>query len=144
MADTVGEISSITLPNGSAYGLKDIMSRQSYAEMSSIVSAMQEELSGKSSVFIKDPGAAGYEDGKQSDLSIVKLPVEEYAQLVALSATEANTLYIMSSEYEDLFGMQIKNMAAGTDLSDAVTVEQLSNAVSGAIVPSDISASYSD
>ena len=142
MADVVGEISSITLPNGSAYGLKDSTSRLSCAELSAVISSMQEELSSKSSVFIKDPGEIGYEDGKQSDLSIVKLTPEEYAQLVALSATEANTLYIMSSEYEDMFGMQIKNLFAGTDLSDAVTLEQLSTAVSSRLEATDISAQY--
>jgi hypothetical protein len=43
-----------------------------------------------------------------------------------------------------MFGMQVKNMAAGTDLSDAVTLEQLSSAVSSRLEASDISAQYED
>ena len=41
-----------------------------------------------------------------------------------LSANEicANTLYVVSSDYNDAYGMQIKNLAAGTEISDAATI----------------------
>ena len=36
----------------------------------------------------------------------------------------------MSSDFIDAYGQQMKNLAAGTDLSDAVNLEQLNSAVS--------------
>lgn len=43
------------------------------------------DVSAVSKVFIKDPGEQEYADGKQSDLSVVKLTNTEYMQLVAQS-----------------------------------------------------------
>jgi hypothetical protein len=36
----------------------------------------------------------------------------------------SNVLYLVSSEFNNAYGMQIKNLSAGTDLSDAVNMEQ--------------------
>lgn len=79
--------------------------------------------------YIKDTTSQEYADGKQTDLSVIKLSsYEEYAQILE-GDVPANALYIMPAEYENAFGQQIKNVAPGTDLSDAVTVGQV-NAVS--------------
>ena len=73
-------------------------------------------------------------------MSIVKLNASDYEELVATSATLSNALYIVEDEFEDAYGQQIKNVAPGTDLSDAVNLEQLSNAISSVSIPTDLSA----
>lgn len=90
------------------------------------------QLSDISKVYVKDPGVSAYQDGKQSDLSVVKVTNQEYASLLQNGTAEPNALYVVSSEYIDAYGTQMKNLAAGTDISDAVTVGQL-NAASSAI-----------
>ena len=62
------------------------------------------DVSAVSKVFIKDPGEQEYADGKQSDLSVVKLANAEYMQLVAQSQTQPNTQYIISDDYFDVYG----------------------------------------
>ena len=78
-------------------------------------------------MFIDDhiSSSAGY-----SDLSVVKLSASEYEALVATSAVLSNALYVVEGAFENAYGYQIKNLAPGTDLSDAVNLEQLSNAMS--------------
>ena len=75
-----------------------------------------------------------------SDLSIVKLKAQDYDTLVVNDRTISNGLYIVEDDFEDAYGQQVKNMAPGTDLSDAVNLEQLSNAISSISVPTDLSA----
>lgn len=38
----------------------------------------------------------------------------------------SNALYVVSADYTDMYGEQIKNLAPGAELSDAVNYEQLS------------------
>lgn len=73
-------------------------------------------------------------------MSIVKLNASDYEDLVATSAALSNALYIVEDEFEDAYGQQIKNLAPGTDLSDAVNLEQLSDAISSIQIPTDLSA----
>lgn len=75
--------------------------------------------------YVKDPSSQEYADGKQSDLSVIKLSKEEYANILHDNASQPNALYIISSDFKDAYGQQVKNMAPGTDLSDAVSLEQL-------------------
>ena len=85
------------------------------------------DISSVSKVFVKDAGAAEYSSGKQSDLSVIKLAASEYEQLVINGMTSPNALYVVSSDYINAYGEQLKNLAAATDLSDAVTLEQLNS-----------------
>ena len=61
----------------------------------------------------------------QSDLSIIKLNSDEYEQILAAEKVISNCMYVVESQFNNMYGQQVKNMAAGTDLSDAVTFEQL-------------------
>jgi hypothetical protein len=45
----------------------------------------------------------------------------------------SNAIYIVEAPNIDAFKQQMKNLAPGTDLSDAVNVEQLQNAISSAL-----------
>ena len=67
---------------------------------------------------------------EQTDLSIVKLSANEYQELVDNDQVLSNCLYIVQDTYKDMFGAQIKNMAAPTDLSDAATKEYVDSALS--------------
>ena len=154
MAGIVGDISSITLIDGSAYGIKDGIARTSYAEMSAILSSIPNsyaQLSDVSRVYVKDPSISEYQDGKQSDLSILNVTNEEYAALLQDDAAMPNAIYVISDDFSNAYGAQLKNLAVGTDLSDAVTLQQLndaSNAISSGLSSkleyTDISASYSN
>ena len=70
-------------------------------------------------------------DGQVGDLEIQHVSMQEYEQILE-DGPLSDVLYIVSGEYESAFGKQIKNLSAGTDLSDAVTLEQL-NQVSSSI-----------
>ena len=54
---------------------------------------------------------------------------------------------MIENSFENAYGLQIKNVAAATDLSDAVTLEQVQSMTSSlqdALTSSDISAAYSN
>lgn len=79
-------------------------------------------------------------EGEYGDLSVVKISKDDYDTTVALSGDTLsnNVLYVIDSDYEDTYGQQIKNLADGTDLSDAVNKRQLDavSAVAGSAVQS--------
>lgn len=75
----------------------------------------------------------------QTDLSIVKLNAEDYAQIVATSSMISNCLYVVESSCMNAYGQQLKNLAAPTDLSDATTKEYVDNAISNVEIPTDLS-----
>lgn len=66
---------------------------------------------GASRTFIKDPGADGYRAGAQADLSVIKLTNEEYAELLYSEDVQPNALYVISDDYVNSYGKQIKNVA---------------------------------
>ena len=74
-------------------------------------------------------------EGKYGDLSVMKISKDDYEALVALSGDTLsnNVLYVIDGDYEDAYGQQIKNLADGTDLNDAVNIKQLQNAISVAL-----------
>ena len=62
-------------------------------------------------------------------MEIQHVSMQEYEQILE-DGPLSNVLYIVSGEYESAFGKQIKNLSAGTDLSDAVNLEQMQSAIS--------------
>lgn len=94
------------------------------------ISSMQASLSAKSSVSV---------DEQHADVNMVHISLDDYAQKVVAGEVLSNELYVISSDYVETYGQQIKNIAPGTDLSDAVNVEQLLSAVGNVQVPTDLS-----
>jgi hypothetical protein len=88
-----------------------------YAKNSDIDSKLS-SVNTKSSVSV---------DNVQSNLNVIHIDNSEYSNLVANDSVDNSTIYIVSSENFDVFGEQIKNLAPGTDLSDAVNLEQLNS-----------------
>ena len=64
-----------------------------------------------------------------SAFNIVRISLEDYEQLVVDEQIDENTLYQISSVYKETFGEQIRNVAEGTEGSDAVTYSQLTSSV---------------
>lgn len=62
-------------------------------------------------------------DGVPSDIGFIHCSDQEYEQILE-DGPLSNVLYLVSSEFNNAYGMQIKNLSAGTDLSDAVNMEQ--------------------
>ena len=86
-----------------------------------------------SAVFVKDPSVPAYASGVMSDISVIKLDSEEYARLLAQGQTQPNAIYIVSGDYVNAYGQQLKNLAYPTDLSDATTKEYVDSAVSNSL-----------
>lgn len=62
---------------------------------------------------------------ERTDLSVVKLSAEDYYNDVLDEKAVSNVLYVVEDDIMNAYGQQIKNLAPGTDLLDAVNVEQL-------------------
>jgi len=60
-------------------------------------------------------------DTVKTDLVLQHISQEDYDQLVVDDKALSNSLYIVSADYVETYGQQIKNVAEPTDLSDAVT-----------------------
>lgn len=69
------------------------------------------------------------DESQISSLEFVHLSKEDYELLVATSSVNESTIYFLSGDL-DAYGRQIKNIADGTDLSDAVNLRQLRSAIS--------------
>lgn len=82
--------------------------------------ASQEDLSGKSTVYV---------DGTQTDLSICKVSLSDYVESAVYESIDPQIMYIVSSDHVEAFGKQMKNLANGTEISDAVNLGQLLNKV---------------
>lgn len=74
--------------------------------------ATQEQLNEKSAVSV---------DNVKADINMVHISQADYEQLVASGEVLSNALYVVSADYVETYGQQIKNVADPTDLSDAVT-----------------------
>lgn len=92
--------------------------------------ATQDQLNEKSTVSV---------DNVKADVNLQHISQKDYEQLVVDDATLSNALYVVSADYVESYGQQIKNVAPGSDLSDAVNVEQLLSAVGNVQVPTDLS-----
>ena len=95
-------------------------------ELSSLGKYVEEDVYPEAlqKVWVKNELTA---EGEYGNLSVVKISKDDYETLVALSGDilSNNVLYIVESDYADMYGEQIKNLADGTDLSDAVNKQQL-------------------
>ena len=86
------------------------------------------EIPTKVSEFENDSKYANISvDGEvTTEFKVQHVSQDEYHELVNLDGgIDSNTLYIVSSSNLNAYGEQIKNIAPGTDLSDAVNLEQL-------------------
>ena len=103
-------------------------------ELSSLGKHVEEDVYPEAlqKVWVKNELTA---EGEYGNLSVMKISKDDYEALVALSGDilSNNVLYIIDSDYEDAYGQQIKNLADGTDLNDAVNIKQLQNAISVAL-----------
>lgn len=61
-------------------------------------------------VYFDDISSSGY-----NNLSIIKIPNEEYRKLVADGKCLSNVLYIISSEFEDFYGRVLSNVTMTED-----------------------------
>lgn len=62
-----------------------------------------------------------YVNGTKMDLSVCRISDADYYKLVVEDECEDNVIYVVSSDYMNAYGQQLKNLAAPTDLSDATT-----------------------
>lgn len=67
-------------------------------------------------------------DNTPANVNMVHISQDDYEQLVFNDNALSNTLYVVSGDYINAYDQQIKNVAPGNELSDAVNLEQL-NAV---------------
>lgn len=63
-----------------------------------------------------------------SSLGFKHISQEEYHDLVVNDKILSNVVYVVSSDYLNMYDEQIKNLAPGTDPKDAINVSQLSSA----------------
>lgn len=70
------------------------------------------------------------DESQISSLNILHISQSDYSKLVAEDNILSNALYIISSDNMDMMGEQIKNLADATDLSDAVNLHQMQDAIS--------------
>ena len=105
-----------------------------FDELSSLEKRVEEDVYPEAlqKVWVKNELTA---EGEYGNLSVMKISKDDYEALVALSGDTLsnNVLYVIDSDYEDAYGQQIKNLADGTDLNDAVNIKQLQNAISVAL-----------
>jgi hypothetical protein len=69
------------------------------------------------------------DESEIKELKIQHISQDDYHNLVSSGKINNETIYLISSETLNLYGEQIKNLAPGNDLSDAVNLEQLTSAI---------------
>jgi hypothetical protein len=70
------------------------------------------------------------------EFNVKHISQDEYHEIInSDEGPNKDTLYVVSSDSLNLYGEQIKNLAPGVDLSDAVNVEQLCSAISSIDIP---------
>lgn len=109
------------MPNGSTYGLKDAGLRN----LSGVLSGDGSDVAGVDELYFRPTVKIFDGAPERTDLSVVKLSGDDYLDLVEGGDVLSGALYVVESDYEDAYGQQIKNVAAGSDLSDAVNYGQL-------------------
>ena len=71
-----------------------------------------------------------YINGVKSDLSICNISDTDYYKLLVEDKCEDNVLYIVSSDFSNAYGKQLKNLAAPIAADDAATKEYVDCQVS--------------
>ena len=88
-------------------------------------------------VYIKNPtGDATLSEGAYSDLSVIKLPKEEYEQKVIDGTLNESCLYVVSSDYIDAYGEPLCNLTMpegyeGVAVTKPYVDEKLGNVQTG-------------
>ena len=72
-----------------------------------------------SKIFVRNFDEDGNEVNAYTDLSVVKIGKTSYELSAVSDMLLSNVLYIISDDYLDAYGQQMKNLAAPTELSDA-------------------------
>ena len=76
-----------------------------------------------------------YVDGVKADLSVCHMSDADYHDLVNEGKCQDNVIYVISSDFTNAYGSQVKNLAAPTDPDDATTKqyvdEQIAQVLSG-------------
>lgn len=82
--------------------------KSSEDELSATLSVIDEELSSK--VYVSSEIGSGY-----TNLSVIKLTVEDYMELVTEDKCLSNVLYITSADYEECYGRVLSNVTMTDD-----------------------------
>lgn len=77
-----------------------------------------------------------------SILSIVKINSEDYHNLVIQDQVDPNTLYIISGDYLNMYGQQIKNLAEPVDVTDATTKQYVDDYID--VISTELNASINN
>lgn len=70
---------------------------------------------------------------------MVHISLDDYSEKLIGNEILSNELYIVSVDYVEAYGQQIKNVAEPTDPGDAATKGYVDGAVQGVRIPSDLS-----
>ena len=60
-------------------------------------------------------------DNVKADVNMVHISLDDYNSKLIGGEILSNELYVVSADYVETYGQQIKNVADPTDLSDAAT-----------------------
>ena len=74
-----------------------------------------------------------YVDGLKADLSVCHTSDTVYHDLVNEGKCQDNVIYVVSSDYINAYDSQVKNVAAPTDPTDAVTKEYVDTRITQAL-----------
>lgn len=96
-------------------------------QLSNFVDNYDEKITGLSAAI---DGKVYVDSLSAQSLSVTHIGCDDFYQRVQTSSLLSNEIYVVSCDYVNTYGQQIKNVAPATDLSDAVNLEQLSNAIS--------------
>ena len=119
-----------------------LVDSNSMSSMQDISSELENNMLSNDSILSNAIDRKIFIDGLSTEsLSAIHISQDDFYQKVVNDQILSNELYIVSSEYVDAYGEQIKNVATPTDLSDATTKEYVDDNLS---LKQDISALPSD
>ena len=74
-----------------------------------------------------------YVDGIKADLSVCHMSDIDYHDLVNEGKCQDNVIYVVSSDFTNAYGEQVKNLATPTDSADATTKQYVDQQIAQAI-----------